>query len=185
MTDGPVLRGRHVILAPFRIDDISERYLSWLNDPVVNAYSRRRQARKAADRASAIQYLANLEPDEVVLAVHTAADGHVGNVKYGPVDRDNLRADISILIGERPVWGQGLGAEAVYLVTRYLLETLGLHRVDAGSNNPAFLRMVEKLGWRVEGVLRERVRVGDTFRDHILVAQLSTEFRRRSEYEPA
>lgn len=176
--------GRSIELRPFGPEQIHDRYLGWLNDPEVNAYSQRGGGRQIG-AAEAKRYLQGLADDEVILGIHHPEHGHVGNVKYGPVDWTNRRADISILIGEPAVWGQGVGAEAVYLVTRYLFEDLKLNRVDAGSNNPAFLRMVDKLGWKVEGVLRQRVATPDGYRDHTLVAQLAEEFERRPEFEPA
>lgn len=98
----------------------------------------------------AAAYLSTRGQDEVILAIETPEEGHVGNIKFGPIDREDSRADIAILIGERSVWGKGIGEEAVYLVTRHLFENEGLARVDAGTTNPAFLRLVEKLGWRRE-----------------------------------
>jgi RimJ/RimL family protein N-acetyltransferase len=60
----------------------------------------------------------------------------------------------------------------VRLVTNFLFEKFDINRVEAGSNNPAFLRLVEKLGWKVEGVLRDRIWMPEGFRDHTLVALL-------------
>lgn len=171
----PHLSGRRVVLEPFTNRHLTERYLGWLNDPVVNAYSRRKDVRSSLDDARV--YLESLRADEHVLAILTEAEGHVGNIKFGPIDWPNACADISILVGARAVWGQGVGAEAMYLVSRYLLQEIGLNRVHADSCNPAFLRLVAKLGWQVEGVLRERVRLGDTFHDDTVVSLLAPEFR--------
>lgn len=178
-----ILTGRNIELRPFDAGQVNDRYLGWLNDPAVNEYSQRIVG-TPIDKAEAREYLEGLGPDEAVLAIHDREHGHVGNIKYGPIDWANRRADISIVVGEPAIWGRGIGAEAVYLVTRFLFEELGLHRVDAGSNNPAFLRLVEKLGWKVEGVLRQRVRMPTGYRDHTLVAQLAEEFRRVEAFEP-
>jgi [ribosomal protein S5]-alanine N-acetyltransferase len=177
----PVLRGTNISLREFCEADISDRYLGWLTDPEVNEYSQRRHARPVL-RADALAYLHSLRQDEIILAIVDDRAGHVGNIKYGPVDWINRRADISILIGERSVWGKGVGAEAVQLVTKFLFDEMDIHRVEAGSNNPAFLRLVEKLGWRIEGVLRDRIRMPEGFRDHTLVALLraADELRKRT-----
>jgi ribosomal-protein-alanine N-acetyltransferase len=177
----PYLSGRRVSLVPFSESHLTERYLGWLNDPEVNAYSRRRDVRSSLGDVRA--YLASLRDDEHVLAILTEAEGHVGNIKFGPVDWQNSCADISILIGARAVWGQGIGAEAVYLVSRHLLKETGLNRVHADSCNPAFLKLVAKLGWQVEGVLRERVRLGDTLHDDTVVSLLAREFRTLPAFE--
>lgn len=184
VVNGALLRlsGRRVTLVPFGPDRVSDRYLAWLNDPEVNAYSRRKGTRVTPEDAD--RYLNSLRADEHVLAI-LVGDEHVGNVKFGPIDWQNACADISILLGERKVWGQGIGAEAVYLVSRYLLKTLGLNRVHADSFNPAFLKLVDKLGWRIEGVLRERVRLDGRFFDDTVVSQLAREFRMIEAFEPS
>jgi RimJ/RimL family protein N-acetyltransferase len=170
------------MLNRFRPEDISERYLDWLSDPEVNRFSQRYgQPRPIAGEAR--KWLDSRAPDEVVYAIFAPGLGHVGNVKYGPIDHANRRADISILIGERAAWNRGIGAEAVYLVTRHLFFDRGLVRVDAGSANPAFIRLAEKLGWRVEGVLRQHVRLGDRLVDWTLLAQMADEFRARPNFE--
>jgi RimJ/RimL family protein N-acetyltransferase len=178
----PELVGRSIVMRRFDSSQIHDRYIGWLNDPVVNAHSRR-LGLPAVGEHEARGYLEGLVGDEIVLAIHHPDHGHVGNLKYGPVDWPNQRSDISILIGERAVWGKGLGAEAMYLATAFLFRDLGLNRVDAGSNNPAFLAMVSKLGWRVEGVLQQWIRIGDRFADHTLVALLKQQFETRPEFE--
>ncbi len=177
------LCGRRVTLDTFEEGQINERYLGWLSDPVVNTYSRRADQRSVL-ASEARAYLASLGPEEEVLAIHTSQHGHVGNVKFGPIDRTASRADISILIGERSVWGQGIGRESVYLVSKYLIWTVGLNRVDAGTTNPAFVRMVQSLGWQVEGVLREKISIGSRIYDQTLVALLADGFQELSEYAP-
>jgi [ribosomal protein S5]-alanine N-acetyltransferase len=54
---------------------------------------------------------------------------------------------------------------------------LGLHRVEAfiHPDNTASRALVEKLGFRCEGVLRDHLRVGDEWRDNMLYAQLVTD----------
>jgi [ribosomal protein S5]-alanine N-acetyltransferase len=178
-----VLEGRRLVLKTFDAAQIHSRYLGWLSDPIVNEYSRRQQlGAVTADAARA--YLDGLRVDEEVLGIHWDTAGHVGNIKYGPIDHDNDCADVSILIGEHSVWGHGVGSEAVYLVARHLFLERGLHRIDAGSSNPAFLKLVERLGWSIEGVLRERIKLPHGYRDHTLVGLLAHEFRRRAEFEP-
>lgn len=175
------LSGRRVTLASLGPHRVTDRYVAWMNDPEVNTYSRRKGTVTTTE--DAVRYLNSLRADEHVLAI-LMGDEHVGNVKFGPIDWQNACADISILVGERKVWGLGIGAEAVYLVSQHLLKTLGLNRVHADSCNPAFLRLVEKLGWQVEGVLRERVRLDDRFFDDTVVSLLAREFRVIDAFEP-
>ena len=168
------ITGANLHLRALGSDDVTERYVGWLNDPAVNALSSRLDRR--SDAAACRHYLSTRAPEEVVLGMFLPDIGHVGNVKYGPIDRRNSRADISVMIGELSVWGKGVGREAVYLVTRNLFQHEGLNRVDAGSGNPAFVRLVQSIGWKLEGVQRERVNIGGRLIDWVLVAQLRSEF---------
>jgi RimJ/RimL family protein N-acetyltransferase len=180
----PVLRGPRVMLRPFSLADITPRYLDWLSDNRVNEFSRRLgKPPETAEGARA--WLAALKPDECVYAIEAAPFGHIGNIKYGPVSWSNLAADISIMVCEVSSWGQGFGAEATYLVSRHLFADRAVNRLAAASINPAFIRMVEKLGWQREGVQREESRVGGTFYDSVLLSLLKREFRAISAYETA
>ena len=179
---GGSLRGRRVTLTPFGADDISDRYLGWLSDPDVNQYSRRRLA-PPETRQAAQAFLTSLAAEEQVLAIQMETHGHVGNIKFGPIDRINRRADISILIGERAVWGLGVAREAIHTIGLHLLLKVGLNRVDAGTCNPAFVRSVMTIGWHKEGVLRERIWLGDHFHDQTLLALLACDARHRPDLE--
>ncbi len=176
------LEGRDIYLIPFTQDQVSERYLGWLNDPEVNTYSRRRHIK--SDRDDALRFLAGLSENECVLAIYSKdTDQHLGNIQFGPVDQFESRAEIRILVGERLRWGKGVGTQAIYLVTRYLLVELGLHRVEANSCNPAFIRCVEKLGWKDEGCLRERFPSDEGRLDYHWLGLLHHEFKAIAEYE--
>jgi RimJ/RimL family protein N-acetyltransferase len=180
----PVLAGRNVNLERFAANNISEAYLTWLRDPEVNRHSRR-AGRGPVSRTEAEMYLAGLAPDEIVLAIHHGAYGHVGNVKYGPVDWSVGRADISIILGAREVWNRGIGGEAVYLVSKFLLRELGLKQVDAGSINPAFVRMVLRLGWRIDGdELTDDAYRKDIFEKRVTTVFENINFSTIYEYEP-
>jgi RimJ/RimL family protein N-acetyltransferase len=61
---------------------------------------------------------------------------------------------IELFPGER---GRGTGREAVAQMTELLFGAHGAHRVQASTwvENEAMRRVLERLGWRLEGVLRE------------------------------
>jgi ribosomal-protein-alanine N-acetyltransferase len=179
---GIELRGARVRLRPFTASDITPRYLSWLSDQQVNQYSRR-LGRPPETAENARSWLVALGKDERIYAIETASFGHIGNIKYGPINWSNLAADVSILVGEVQSWGHGFGAEATYLISKHLFFDRGVNRLAAASINPAFIRMVEKLGWQREGVQREESRVAGRFCDSILLSLLKRDFRILSNYE--
>jgi RimJ/RimL family protein N-acetyltransferase len=178
-----VLKGRSIYCRPFTVDDINETYLSWLNDPVVNEFSRRLTI--TSTREDAVRFVESFKKDEVLLGIFTKdQDQHIGNIQYGPVDWVSRYAEIRIMVGEKSVWGRGFGTEAIYIVTRYLFRELDLHRVEANTCNPAFERCVKKLGWSMEGRLRERFRLGDKNVDFLWFGLLKPEFKILRQFEP-
>lgn len=169
------LIGRRLGLRPLSRGDFAGGYLSWLNDPEVNAYSGRRF--RPVSEADAERYLASLGGDAQVLAICLLDEHrHIGNIKYGPVDWPNRCAEIEILIGDKAQWGKGYATEAIGLVTAHLFTVLRLHRVEAKSANPGFIRAVEKQGWTREGALRGRMLLKDGWTDYVLYSILEDEF---------
>jgi RimJ/RimL family protein N-acetyltransferase len=70
------------------------------------------------------------------------------------------------------------------LVTRHLFQQEGLHRVEANTCNPAFVRCDEKLGWTQEGRLRERFLCGKERVDYLWMGLLKRDFKTIPAYEP-
>ena len=68
----------------------------------------------------------------------------------------------------REVAGRGITPTAVALVTDHCLWTLGLHRVEVNirPENAASLRVVEKLGFRDEGLRERYLHIDGAWRDH-------------------
>jgi [ribosomal protein S5]-alanine N-acetyltransferase len=67
-------------------------------------------------------------------------------------------AECGYWLGRR-FWGNGLATEALRLILPYAFEERRLRRVEAYvfATNPASARILEKCGFKREGVLREAV----------------------------
>jgi RimJ/RimL family protein N-acetyltransferase len=180
------IEGRNLILRPLLDEDYSDEYLTWLNDPVTNHMSQRRPypCDRESMRGYAKQFSANPDKGFVLAMIRKSDDVHVGNIALVNVQLVNRCAEIAILIGRIDARGQGLGGEAVYLLTRHGFEAMNLHRIFAGSFNPAFVRCVEKIGWVQEGLFRERIWSGGRYNDQIWLGQLRRDFKILPHFEP-
>ncbi len=87
--------------------------------------------------------------------------------------------DLSIILGEKDIWGQGYGTEAITLLLDYAFGALALHRVSIGvvGFNERALRFYEKVGFRREGVQRDSYYHNHTFSDFVMLSLLEDEFR--------
>jgi RimJ/RimL family protein N-acetyltransferase len=79
------------------------------------------------------------------------------------------------------VWGHGYGVEAVEALVNFGVSETGVHRIFAtiDLDNPASTRLVERLGFRREGVMRQDAFVRGAWRDSLIYALLDTEWRAR------
>ncbi len=77
--------------------------------------------------------------------------------------------------------GNGYATEAVGRVIEYLVETRGAHRIEASTDpaNVASIGVLERLGFRSEGVRREAYWKGDVVTDDAVFGLLAREWRAR------
>lgn len=68
------------------------------------------------------------------------------------------RGELAYWVG-KPYWGQGYGTEAAKAVLQYGFKVLELNRIYAQSftTNPGSWRIMEKIGLKYEGTLRQHV----------------------------
>mgnify|MGYP001165165139 CR=1 FL=1 len=184
MTDIPRenLIGKTVTLRPLTVSDFSDQYLGWLNDPKINRYLETRWEEQTRNTIEI--FLEEMEISENSVLFGIFFDGkHVGNIKIGPVNWHHFYANVSYFIGDRSAWGQGLATEAVFLVTCYGFERLGLNKCNAGvySGNPSSIRVLEKVGYRQEGCLKDELLGPNGREDHLLYSMNKADFPKRDD----
>lgn len=123
-----------------------------------------------ADSASMHRYFAVVLRSEGTL---------VGVVALRDIDREHAQAELSFWIG-RAYWGRGLATEAAGAALRFGFEELELNRVTAYHmvRNVASRRVLARLGFQGEGLLRQRVRKWGVFEDVLAYALLRAEYDR-------
>ncbi|MDI6816840.1 MAG: GNAT family protein [Actinomycetota bacterium] len=96
--------------------------------------------------------------DEVVWVIAEAESDHcVGHIGFYRIDYRARSAEFAILIGDRALWGKGLGRACTAHMLTYGFNELNLNRVHLtfmASNEPA-RRLYLALGFKEEGVLRQ------------------------------
>lgn len=109
-------------------------------------------------------------PDAISLAI--VIDGEVvGAVGLHDIVK-NHKAEIGYWLA-RKHWGQGIVSEAVKIVTDFGFKKLKLKRIHAGVYpfNPPSMRVLEKNGYKLEGILKKDVRKGKKYIDSHLFAK--------------
>ncbi len=81
----------------------------------------------------------------------------------------------------KPLWGRGIMAEAIEMLLGFAFLSLKLHRVYAHvfPNNKPSVRVLEKTGFTLEGLIREGFVRGGDYVDAYLYSMLEDDWARR------
>ena len=107
-------------------------------------------------------------------------DQVVGTCTLLRIDREHRRGELGYIL-RRDLWGRGLAHEALTAIVDHAFGALGLHRLEADIDprNTASIRSVERLGFTLEGHLRERYFVGGEVQDSLIYGLLAPAWRSR------
>ncbi len=74
----------------------------------------------------------------------------IGQINYNQINQDDLSTELDILIANHQHQGQGLGTEAIQLLTQYLFDHMKVRRcrIEVISQNPRAIRAYEKAGYQ-------------------------------------
>lgn len=105
--------------------------------------------------------------------IRNADQSFIGCCDVSEIDRWHHRAEIGFIIG-KCYWGDGLTFEAMQAVIDHAAQHLRLKRLCARAHlgNVRSLRLLEKLGFQQEGVLRGHVERGGERRDCLMYGLL-------------
>ena len=107
-------------------------------------------------------------------------DRVVGTATLFQIEPANRRGEIGFALG-RAAWGQGLMREALTALFDFAFGPLRLHRLEADVDprNERSLAVLERLGFRREGLLRERHIVAGEIQDSVMLGLLAREWTGR------
>jgi RimJ/RimL family protein N-acetyltransferase len=173
----PTLRGSRVILRWLTTADL-EALFAIFSDPEVSRFLAIPRHR---DRADTERFLGAVHEGFRAGSLYQWGIEHAGllagTCTLGGIDWENRRAEIGFALA-RASWGQGLMPDALRALIEHAFGALGLHRIEADVDprNEASLRLLEKLGFRREGYLRERYFKDDEIQGSVLFGLLRAEW---------
>ena len=171
-----ILKGKRCYLRPLTLNDVTQDYVTWMNDKNVTRFL---ETRFILHTHKSIQdYVQSIlkNPDDVFMAICVnGTNQHIGNIKLGPINRQHLFAHIGLMIGDKDYWGKGYATEAIGLISQYAFETLKLNKVMAGcyANNVGSMRAFEKAGFYHEGIEKSKWLCEGQYVDGILLSLLN------------
>ena len=119
------------------------------------------------------------EPDDDCIYFGVVYENRlVGRVQLALIDRDQRRAAVGILLGDRSAWGKKVGQTALKMLYDYAFTVENLERIYAEvyGFNTRSMRTMEATGLEHEGILREHELHNGTRQDVHFYGLLKDEF---------
>lgn len=182
---GPVIESEHVLLRTPQMSDYpawaelraaSRDFLTpwepiWAADELSRASFRRRIRHYLRDLREDVGY--------ALFIFSNATDDLVGGLTLCNVRRGVTQSCTLGYWAGAGYANQGYMTEAVRAVIPFVFDSLELHRLEAAClpTNTASMRLLEKTGFRREGLARRYLRINGVWQDHLLYALLDSDAR--------
>lgn len=102
-------------------------------------------------------------------------DKYIGNVYMTDIDNLKRSCHSHIMIGDKDCWGKGYAREALLEAIDYMFKERNIHRIQANilESNVQSLRMHEKCGYKIEGLMRESVFKNGKYQNQYILSILN------------
>jgi aminoglycoside 6'-N-acetyltransferase len=176
------LPGQRVVVRRFRPEDIAG-FVAYRSRPEVARYQSWDTPYQREEGERFVRQLMTAHPDTAgewfQFAVALRATGHlIGDCAARPHADDPRQCEIGFTIAP-DYQGRGYATEAARLLVGYLFTARGKHRITAccDARNAASAALLERLGMRQEGHLRQSSWAKGQWTDDLLYALLRDEWR--------
>jgi [ribosomal protein S5]-alanine N-acetyltransferase len=170
----PMLKTPRLVLRQLRMADASSLHVAMADKSNMRWWSSAHH-KSVGETETYIRWNASVDEGHLCWAITERDDLALGWVILMP-RRDGVQ-EIGYIL--RPDFGgRGLAREAVWAVVGHGFSTLGLRRImaDIDPENTASIQLVEALGFKLEGHLREEWKTHIGVRDSLIYALLSKEW---------
>jgi len=176
-----LFRGELTRLAAWDPDADAEELAAWHSEPEFQRLGFDQGARplSTAEARTQMERWRDDWPASVTFAVRALDDDRlIGMTRLYDVDHLHGSAVLGLSVGRRSEWGRGFGTDASRVTIRYGFQELNLHRIwlDVFGYNDRARALYERLGFEVEGRLREHMLRDGRRYDVILMGLLRSEW---------
>lgn len=179
------LETERLIIRPMRPTDLHDLFVMMNNSEVVNqtiALEPHNDLSETEDLLKAVlhNYAPESSTDWAIFAITLKPEnrciGYCGFYAYASLFK---RAEIGYALCQE-FWGKGIVPEACQALVEYGFKELGLERIEATvyPENKGSVRVLEKLGMKLEGVLRNHVIREGRCRNRLIYSLLRNEWEK-------
>lgn len=125
-------------------------------------------------------YLENAHKDiyevkQLRLCICNLDEQVIGLIDLFDFDPKNMRVGMGIVVSDKKNRNQGIGTEAIELLSNYVFSILGLRQIYANvlEENMASIHLFTKLGFKEVGVKKDWICTGGKFKNEILYQKIN------------
>lgn len=178
----PFIIGKKVYLRPLLREDLTENYLKWINDQEITSFMETGIFPSTLENLTSFYESVQSSNKDVILAIiYKKTDKHIGNARLGPINWVHRKSYFGIMIGDKSIWGKGIGTEVTELILDYAFNRLNLNKVSLGVavDNKKAIRSYKKAGFQEEGRLKEELFWNGKYIDTIYMGITRKQFTKR------
>ena len=117
-----------IYLRPLCLNDINEKYLSWVNDPSVTEYLKIGKKRmNHSDLVSYVQDSPNKGRHNYAIIIQNSQE-HIGNCSIYSIEFGKSKFEIGYLIGEKNFWGGHYSSMVIFNLLKIGFIKMGLDK---------------------------------------------------------
>jgi len=169
-----------LFLRPLEPKDVTDHYISGLNDPGVNRYlvEVKRNVQTSLSVRDFVQK--NLESlSDYLFGLFLKLDRRlIGTVRLSVISPYHFSAGVGTCLFDKGSWGKGYGTEAVRRVKEFAFQDLGLHYLEAGcyEENKGSVELFRKAGFQLAAIYPHKYRLEDRFARVVFLSLTNPDF---------
>jgi RimJ/RimL family protein N-acetyltransferase len=158
------------------------RFRDWLNDPQVRRHLALVYPMGLSHEEQWWEDQLRLEPAAQAYVIEARREpaewASIGVVGFHGLDWRNRSVECGLFIGERAVWDAGYGTDTMRTVARFAFLELNLNRIflKVYEDNERAIRCYQKVGFQIEGRLRQDCYQDGRYLDTVVMGLLRHEF---------
>ena len=174
-----------LILKALAAGDITQEYISGLNDPGVNHYLLEVKQRWQTYESVKSFVEENIRSSSNILFgifLKSSPPHLIGTVRLTAISLFHYSSGIGICIFSKPHWRKGYALEALLKVKEFIFDTMGMHYIEAGmySENKPSVKLFQRAGFECYVRIPDKYRLGDRFVDVSMFKAVNPDFNHKS-----
>ena len=150
---------RSTIIKPITQNEITQNYISWLNDKEINKFLETRHLEQTKTKAiDYINSLRNINNCDMFAIFSKETNNHIGNLTISDFNTNNNGSmSLGVMIGDKISRSVGIGAEVMISFIDFMFSFDTIERISAGAASENFksCKTLESIGFKREGVIRK------------------------------